>query len=221
VGTGEPWRLELPGPHDATSEAEHAGAASRGGHASAMVRVFDVRLHGESPQTCDVVETDTSLPYFGHELPSRQIFFSIHAGEEERGARGKRAEGACWGIGKEAKNIQEERRRSAGDWRGRATLHLNSGRFSDCAEGEWREEEVVLWSSLARDLSSNLAGVFKVDGVEEATRKAAAAMIWRTKVMARCYSILRVALQDIIEGKVSRRYHLEAFFGGSVAASEC
>lgn len=60
----------------------------------------------------------------------------------------------------------------------------------------------MLWSSHARDVSANLAGIFKEEGIEEATRKAAAATARRTEVMARCYAILRVALQDIIEGKV-------------------
>lgn len=140
--------------------------------------------------------------YLRGELPPRQILVSIHAREKEGGAEGERAEGACLGVSKEAKKIQQERRRSAEEWRGRATLHLNSSRTSDYVEGEEGEEEVLLWSSLARDLSANLAGVFKAEGFEEATRKAAAATIGRIEVMTRCYSILRVALQDIVEGKV-------------------
>lgn len=60
----------------------------------------------------------------------------------------------------------------------------------------------MVWSSHARDLSANLANVFVEEGIEEATRKAAAATARRTELMRRCYTILRVALQDIIEGKV-------------------
>lgn len=63
----------------------------------------------------------------------------------------------------------------------------------------------MVWSSHAKDLSTNLANVFKEEGIEEATRKAAAATARRTELMARCYYILRVALQDIIEGKVGTR----------------
>lgn len=60
----------------------------------------------------------------------------------------------------------------------------------------------MMWNNHARNLSANLEDVFKKEGIEEATRKAAAATARRTEVMARCYAILRVALQDIIEGKV-------------------
>ncbi len=148
-----------------------------------------------NPRSFDLRDNRLFSAGLRDELPPRQILVSIHVREKEGGAGGERAEVTCWGVGKDAKKILQERRRSAEDWRGRATLHLNNSRISDCAE-------VLLWSSLARDIPANLAGVFKAEGFEEATRKAAAATIGRTEVMARCYSLLRVALQDIIEGKV-------------------
>ena len=138
-------------------------------------------------------------------LITPQILVDINTREKESGVGGKGAEGVPWGGGKVAKKIQSERRRSADDWGGREDWHLNSEnscRISDRDELEEGEEEVLLWSNLAMDLPANLAGVFNAEGVEEAMKKAAAATIWRTEVMARCSSILRMALQDIIEGKV-------------------
>lgn len=107
--------------------------------------------------------------------------------------------GPCLSGNIAGKRTVSERRRSAEGRREQASLHVDTEKSSDSA-GE--EAEIVLWSNHARDLDSNLADVFKKEGGEEATRKAAAAIARRIEVMARCYALLRVSLQDIIEGKV-------------------
>lgn len=119
-----------------------------------------------------------------------QILINMQTPREEGKTTVK---GTCSGGSTRSKGTVSETRRSAEGWRWRAS------RTSDCAAGE---DEVLLWSKDAIDLSANLADVFKEEGIEEATRKAAAATARRTEVMARCYAILRVALQDIVEGKV-------------------
>lgn len=62
--------------------------------------------------------------------------------------------------------------------------------------------EVTLWAPQSRSLNANLAGVFREEGVDEARRESAAAIAGRTELLARCYTTLRVALQDIVEWKV-------------------
>lgn len=59
--------------------------------------------------------------------------------------------------------------------------------------------EVTLWAPQSRSLNANLAGVFGDEGIDEARRESAAAIAGRTELLARCYAILRVALQDMIE----------------------
>ena len=64
------------------------------------------------------------------------------------------------------------------------------------------DEGTLLWRPCARDASANLARVFKKEGKEEAVREAATIISRRIEVMARGCAVLRVALEDLIEGKV-------------------
>lgn len=63
-------------------------------------------------------------------------------------------------------------------------------------------EGVSVWSPGARDVEANLASVFKEEGKDRAVREAARATARRVEMLGRCYALLRVALQDLIEGKV-------------------
>lgn len=136
-----------------------------------------------------------------------QILVKMQVGKE--GGVGEK--GPCSSGGNKAgKRAVSERRRSAEGRRKQANIHLNSEKPSDSAE---EEAEVMLWSNDARDIVTNLAGVFNKEGGEEATRKAAAAIARRIEVMSRCYAVLRVSLQDIIEGKVGVMFGLGCFLG--------
>lgn len=120
----------------------------------------------------------------------------MQAGNEGRAGD----KGPCSSGHSTGKRIVPERRRSAEGRRKQASLSVSFEKPSGSAE---EEAEITLWSNNAKDLAANLAaGVFKKEGAEEATRKTAATIARRIEVMARCYAVLRVSLQDIIEGKV-------------------
>lgn len=60
-----------------------------------------------------------------------------------------------------------------------------------------------MWRPYARDVDANLARVFSEKGREEAVLLAAIATAQRAEMLARCHALLRAALHDLVEGKVS------------------
>lgn len=64
------------------------------------------------------------------------------------------------------------------------------------------ESGVFVWGPEARDVNVNLSRVFSVRGRHEAAVQAAIVTAQRSELLARCHSILRAALHNLIEGKV-------------------
>eukprot|EP00752_Nemacystus_decipiens_P016464 g14718.t1 len=125
-----------------------------------------------------------------------KVLVKMQSGKEG-GAGEKVPPSSAHNIGK---RTVPERRRSAGGRREQASL---SAKNEDPSGSTKEETETMLWRTDAKDLAANLAGVFRKEGTEEATRKTAATLARRIEVMARCYAVLSVSLQNVVEGKVS------------------
>lgn len=124
-------------------------------------------------------------------------------------ARRAGEKGPCSSGHNTGKRTVPEKQRPTEGRRKQASLSVDYEKPSESAE---EEPEIMLWSNNAKDLASNLAkGVFKKDGAEEASRKTAAAIARRIELMTRCYIVLHVSLQDIIEGKVRVAFCLGRF----------
>lgn len=85
-------------------------------------------------------------------------------------------------------------------WCGCGGGGCGGGSGGDCAE-----EGVSVWRPDARDVDINLTSVFRQESRAlsvSASGRMAVAMAERIEILARCYALLRVALQNLIEGKV-------------------
>lgn len=138
---------------------------------------------------------------FPAELPNYQVCVNM---KRISGAGG--AEGRCAGSNDSGSvNLPDGKN----GWRWHSRCKREQGRQdyvgSIAAKRRDRRDdyaEVALWAPQSRSLNANLAGVFREEGIDHARRQSAAAIAGRTELLARCYSTLRVALQDVIEWKV-------------------